>query len=167
MLKPAWASTRVHYNAEAQQGGYNWDHESRQRSSEVGGFHVTEHEHLSIADAPSQEPGQARHASRPVSLIGSQFGLLEPGHDLLSGSQRSAVFPWDNAGASSSVNGALDFGRNSSVRRSFGRADTRLRGSSVSSRRESPAVPGRHSDSPSGFGHRNLEIGENFEFDGK
>lgn len=115
----------------------------------------------------SQEPGQARHASRPISLIGSQFGLLEPGHDLLSGSQRSAVFPWDNAGASSSVNGALDFGRNSSVRRSFGRAETRLRGSSVSSRRESPAVPGRHSDSPSGFGHRNLEIGENFEFDGE
>ncbi|KAG2061826.1 hypothetical protein BDR06DRAFT_1015869 [Suillus hirtellus] len=48
----------------------------------------------------SEEPGQARHASRPMSVLGDEFGL-----DIVQGSlsQRSALFPWDNAGGSSSV----------------------------------------------------------------
>ncbi|KZT02692.1 uncharacterized protein LAESUDRAFT_661292 [Laetiporus sulphureus 93-53] len=127
--------------------GNNWELDSRHRSSE--------------------EPGQARHASRPLSGFGSQFDLPGVGQDLFSGSQRSALFPWDNAGASSSVNGAtLDFRRDSSAKRSFGRADTRLRGSSLSSRHESPLHSGRYyPDSPADFGLRNSQSGEGFQFD--
>lgn len=124
--------------------GPNWELDSRQRSSE--------------------EPGQARRVSRPPSVFGSQFDLFGPGQDAFSGSQRSALFPWDNAGASSSINGGT-VGRGSSARHSLGRADTRLRGSSVSSRRESPLHPGRYPDSPLDFGGRHSLDGEGFEFD--
>ncbi|CCL99539.1 uncharacterized protein FIBRA_01557 [Fibroporia radiculosa] len=121
---------------EGVQEGPTWDLDSRMRSSE--------------------EPGQARHISRPPSLFGGQLEIGGPGPDFLSGSQKSALFPWDNAGISSSVNGAsLDFG---SMRQSFTRADTALRGSSVSSRRESSLQPGRLQGSPLDFGVRHSQI---------
>ncbi|OJA21506.1 hypothetical protein AZE42_05106 [Rhizopogon vesiculosus] len=79
----------------------------------------------------SEEPGQARHASRPPSVLGDNFGL-----DIVqnSFSQRSALFPWDNAGVSSSVSGAVPLGRHSSDKISVDHAETRMRGSSVSRR---------------------------------
>jgi hypothetical protein len=49
-------------------------------------------------------------------------------------SQRSALFPWDNAGVSSSVSGAVLQGRQSSDKISVDHAETRMRGSSVSRR---------------------------------
>ncbi|PCH33660.1 hypothetical protein WOLCODRAFT_147744 [Wolfiporia cocos MD-104 SS10] len=117
----------------------------------------------------SEEPGLARRASRPPSVFGSQFDIPGAGQEFLSGSQRSALFPWDNAGAgvSSSVQGGtFDFGREgSATRRSIDRASTKLRGSSISSRRESPLPGGRILDSPAGFGVRNSPLGDGFEFD--
>lgn len=123
---------------------------------------------LLTEDSYIQEPGQARRASRPPSLLGSHLDL-DPriAQDFMSGSQRSAFFPWDNAGASSSVNGAsFDFGRESSAKRSFGRADVGLRGSFLGSRPESPLNPGRPLDSPADFGTRNPQSGDNFVFEG-
>jgi meiotic recombination protein REC8, fungi type len=49
-------------------------------------------------------------------------------------SQRSALFPWDDAGASSSISGAVLQGRQSSGKISVDHAETRMRGSSVSRR---------------------------------
>lgn len=49
-------------------------------------------------------------------------------------SQRSALFPWDDAGASSSISGAVLQGRQSSDKISVDHAETRMRGSSVSRR---------------------------------
>jgi meiotic recombination protein REC8 len=52
-----------------------------------------------------KEPGQARRASVGSFPTGSAFNLggnLEIG----SGSHKSSLFPWDNAGLSSSVAGA-------------------------------------------------------------
>ncbi|KAG0708845.1 hypothetical protein DFH29DRAFT_1075247 [Suillus ampliporus] len=79
----------------------------------------------------SEEPGQARRATRPMSVLGDDFGL-----DVVqnSFSQRSALFPWDNAGGSSSVSGAVLLARQSSDKISFDHAETRLRGSSLSRR---------------------------------
>ncbi|KAH9950358.1 Rec8 like protein-domain-containing protein [Amylocystis lapponica] len=125
------------YDFEHMHDGPNFEPESRLRSSET--------------------PGQARRVSRPPSVLGSQFDL-----DIgFAGSQRSALFPWDNAGVSSSVNGAtFDFGREGSARPSFGRPEIR-RGNSLGSRRESPLLQGRLADSPAAVGHG----GEAFEFD--
>ncbi|TDL28662.1 hypothetical protein BD410DRAFT_893626 [Rickenella mellea] len=56
----------------------------------------------------SEDPERGRNAlSRPPSLTGSQLGLkfIEP-IGVSSGSQRSSMFPWDNAAGSSSSNGA-------------------------------------------------------------
>ncbi|OCH96110.1 hypothetical protein OBBRIDRAFT_718943 [Obba rivulosa] len=115
-----------------------------------------------------QEPGQARHASRPPSAVGGNFDLdigriVEPA----SGSQRSALFPWDHAGASSSVyGGAFELGRSSSAKKSLGKADVQMRGSSVGSRRESPLHARGVADSPADFGFRNSHFsGEGFEFE--
>ncbi|KAG1749976.1 Rec8 like protein-domain-containing protein [Suillus paluster] len=79
----------------------------------------------------SEEPGQARRASRPMSVLGDNFGL-----DVVqnSFSQRSALFPWDNAGGSSSASGVVPLGRQSSDKISVDHAETRLRGSSLSRR---------------------------------
>ncbi|KAH9937716.1 Rec8 like protein-domain-containing protein [Fomitopsis serialis] len=126
--------------------GFGGDYDSRMRSSE--------------------EPGVARRVSRAPSLIGSQFEMPGAGQDFVSGSQRSALFPWDNAGASSSVaGGPLDFGKEGSARPSFGRADTRLRGSSLNSRHGSPLPGGRVPESPADFGAKSSYSGEGFEFD--
>lgn len=95
----------------------------------------------------SEEPGQARHAPRPMSVLGDEFGL-----DIVQGSlsQRSALFPWDNAGGSSSVSGAIFLGRQSSDKISVDHAETRLRGSSLS--RRGSSIPSQQGDVFGGAG---------------
>lgn len=123
----------------------------------------------SLSLCMSQEPGQARRASRPPSLSRSVFELDRPhAPDHFSSSQRSALFPWDNAGASSSINGAaFELPRERSG--SFGRADDKVRrSSSFGSRRGSSLLPGGIPASPVdlGFKHSYMSGGD-FEFEGK
>lgn len=106
-----------------------------------------------------QEPGQGRRVSRPPSAVGSQFNF-DPLLSHNSGTQRSSLFPWDNAGASSSVGGgpASDFLPGSVLRRGGGL--------SLSSRIGSPAL---HliGASPDGLAFNNRRTSaEHFEFDG-
>ncbi|KAG1825921.1 uncharacterized protein BJ212DRAFT_1475280 [Suillus subaureus] len=89
----------------------------------------------------SEEPGQARHAPRPMSVLGDEFGLDVVQNSL---SQRSALFPWDNAGGSSSVSGAVLLGRQSSDKISVDHAETRMRGSSLS--RRGSSIPSQQGD---------------------
>ncbi|KAG2159848.1 uncharacterized protein EDB93DRAFT_1074203 [Suillus bovinus] len=112
----------------------------------------------------SEEPGQARHASRPTSILGDEFGL-----DIVqnSVSQRSALFPWDNAGGSSSVSGAVLLGRHSSDKISVDHAETRLRGSSLS--RRGSSIPSQQGDvfgGAGGFSASPQIIDDDFVFNG-
>ena len=121
----------------------------------------------------AKEPGQARHASIGSFPTGSAFNLgrnLEVG----SGSHKSSLFPWDNAGISSSVAG-VPF-EMSSDRFSLGRDDVRLKDASVgrSSGREGSLVPGQLNSGPETlrFSPRTPEkivshINDSFEFDGR
>lgn len=108
----------------------------------------------------SEEPGQARRASRPPSLLGDSHFDFDLQPTQISASQRSALFPWDHAGVSSSVAGAFDLPVGSD------RFSLPLpaRGSSLSSRgRDSPLRPlsGLHGD----FGVRDNQLdGDEFEF---
>lgn len=79
-----------------------------------------------------------------------------------SGSQRSNLFPWDNAGVSSSISGAV-FRPGGSDRLSLGRADSRLRGSSHGRDSAPPGVP----ESPASFGLPRSHRESGFEFDGE
>ncbi|EIW64648.1 uncharacterized protein TRAVEDRAFT_42055 [Trametes versicolor FP-101664 SS1] len=115
----------------------------------------------------SEEPGQARRGSRPPSALGLGFDFdLRPTQDNVSASQRSAFFPWDHAGASSSVAGApFDFDGSdgfSALR------PASKRGVSVGSRRDSLMLPGGGMSvppSPADLGLRNsLAGGEDFQF---
>ena len=82
-----------------------------------------------------QEPGQGRRQSRGSSgARGSQFDIEAETQDFL-GSQKS-MFPWDNAGASSSVGGHFF-----SDQVDFAQVDIRLRSGSLS-RKESPLSKG-------------------------
>ena len=120
-----------------------------------------------------KEPGQARHASIGSFPTGSAFNLgrnLEIG----SGSHKSSLFPWDNAGLSSSIAGApFDMG---SDRFSIGHEDVRLKDASVgrSSGRGSSLVPSQLNSGPGavGFSPRAIDkigshINYSFEFDGR
>ncbi len=116
-----------------------------------------------------QEPGQARRGYRPPSALGLGFDFdLRPTQDNVSASQRSAFFPWDHAGASSSVAGApFDFDGSdgfSALR------PASKRGVSVGSRRDSLLLPGGGLSvppSPADLGLRNsLAGGEDFQFNG-
>lgn len=86
-----------------------------------------------------QEPGQARRASHPPPALGDNLGVDVISDNLYS--QRSALFPWDMAGSSSSISareGGVKYDRIS-----VEHADVRLRGSSASRRGSSlPSVPG-------------------------
>ena len=117
-----------------------------------------------------KEPGQARHASVGSFPTGSAFNLggnLEIG----SGSHKSSLFPWDNAGLSSSVAGApFELG---SDRISMGQDDVRLKDASVgrSSGRESSLVPSQLNSGPGTLGFSpkvtGSHINDSFEFDGR
>ena len=114
----------------------------------------------------SEEPGQARRGSRPPSAIGSHLDFdLRPTQDIISGSQRSGLFPWDHAGPSSSV-GGIAFGVDGSDVFSGIRPASR-RGSSFG--RDSFLVPGGGTvpPSPINFGLGSSQIGgEDFQFNG-
>ena len=117
-----------------------------------------------------KEPGQARHASVGSFPTGSAFNLggnLEIG----SGSHKSSLFPWDNAGLSSSVTGApFEMG---SDRISIGQVDVRLKDASVgrSSGREGSLAPSQLNSGPGtlGFSPKAMgsHINDSFEFDGR
>ncbi|KAI9444793.1 Rec8 like protein-domain-containing protein [Lactarius indigo] len=120
----------------------------------------------------SEEPGQARHASIGSFPAGSAFELGR-NVEVKTDSHKSSLFPWDNAGLSSSVAGApFDMG---SDRISIGRDDIRLKDISTAtgrnSGRESPLVPGQNSGpgilgfSPGTFGRTGSQINDSFEFD--
>lgn len=100
--------------------------------------------------------------SRQPSLLGSQFELaVGAAHDPASGSQRSNLFPWDHAGASSSVSGIAFKAGASDIPSFGGRADSRLRGSSLIRDSLGPVVP----ESPASFGLTASHRGDGFEFD--
>ncbi|KAF7306915.1 RAD21/Rec8 N-terminal domain protein [Mycena indigotica] len=109
----------------------------------------------------SEEPGQARHNSRPASVLDGRFEI-EP-QIPASGSQRSSLFPWDNAGGVSSSAGG---GPMASDQISIDRADIKLRGGSFS-RRESSLVPSQ-AGSVDGM-HISIKdshtVGEDYAFD--
>ncbi|KAL7285330.1 hypothetical protein ACG7TL_000425 [Trametes sanguinea] len=114
----------------------------------------------------SEEPGQARRGSRPPSALGSHFDFdLRPTQDQGSASQRSAFFPWDHAGPSSSAVGvAYEFDGSDaySALRSASK-----RGHSIGSRRESLLLPGAGAipPSPASMGLRSSQVGgEDFQF---
>lgn len=121
-----------------------------------------------------QEPGQARRISRSASVLGSQnFGFDLGPHETGNGSQRSSLFPWDNAGPSSSTgNDAFPIiGDEQAV----APVDIRMRSSSLS-RHDSPLASSLRGSlvpqmitvglSPTAAG-RNVQIfGEDFAFDG-
>ncbi|KAH9065734.1 Rec8 like protein-domain-containing protein [Lactarius vividus] len=120
----------------------------------------------------SEEPGQARHASIGSFPPGSAFELGR-NVEVKTDSQKSSLFPWDNAAVSSSAAGApFDMG---SDRISIGRDDIRLKDISTltgrNSGRESPLVPSQNSGpgtlgfSPATFGRIGSQINDSFEFD--
>ncbi|KAJ3750433.1 Rec8 like protein-domain-containing protein [Lentinula detonsa] len=128
------------------EAGWNNDFEPRLRSSE--------------------EPGQARQISKPPSDIGANFSFDLSSFGRQEGSQKSSLFPWDNAGAgpSSSIDGV----GGGSDRISIDRAEVRIRGSSFS-RRESSLVPSQNGStgirgiSPGDIGIRGSQVvGEDF-----
>ncbi|KAJ3799937.1 Rec8 like protein-domain-containing protein [Lentinula aff. detonsa] len=130
------------------EAGWNNDFEPRLRSSE--------------------EPGQARQISKPPSDIGANFSFDLGSFGRQEGSQKSSLFPWDNAGAgpSSSIDGV----GGGSDRISIDRAEVRIRGSSFS-RRESSLVPSQNGStgirgiSPGDIGIRGSQVvGEDFVF---
>ncbi|KAH7910942.1 Rec8 like protein-domain-containing protein [Hygrophoropsis aurantiaca] len=112
----------------------------------------------------------SRRDSRAASIFGDSLGLdLELLNSL--GSQRSALFPWDNAGNSSSVSGGMPgTNRKSSDRLSVDRAETRIRGSSFSRRGSSVVAsqisfPGALGESPSVGNANGSQLNEEeFEF---
>ncbi|KAK2461926.1 hypothetical protein APHAL10511_006389 [Amanita phalloides] len=120
----------------------------------------------------SEEPGQGRYASRPPSVIGSNLGLNVEIPESFSQAQKTFLFPWDNAGPSSST-GAVPFALSSNNQVYEERADIQLRGSSRSRRGDSLApsllgsnlVPGEFSPAPIDRGSH--ELVEDYEFEVK
>lgn len=133
------------------------------RSSEVGAYPRVDLTHAEF----HQEPGQGRHAFRPPSALGEQFvGQIEQNS---SSSRRSALFPWDNAGVSTSASEqGGGFRPRSSDRISVDHAETRL-GPSLG-RRESPlpSHPGslRTDTGSPAIILRGSQVYEDFAFDG-
>ncbi|TFK93458.1 hypothetical protein K466DRAFT_594355 [Polyporus arcularius HHB13444] len=113
----------------------------------------------------SEEPGQARRGSRPPSAMGSHLDFdLRPTQDIISGSQRSGLYPWDHAGPSSSVGGGAFAVDGSDVFSAMRPASKR--GSSFG--RDSFLVPGGGTvpPSPINFGLGSSQIGgEDFQFE--
>lgn len=85
-----------------------------------------------------QEPGQARRvSSRSGSIIGGNLGFNLEDLDQNRDSQRSSLFPWDNAGVSSSSGNDPAANFNPAINP----VDVRLRSSSSVSHRESSLAP--------------------------
>jgi len=122
----------------------------------------------------SEEPGQGRRVSRPPSVLGSYSGFGLGMQDLPDASQRSFLFPWDHAGASSSVGGAaVGLSGQYGGRISVDGADVEMRGSGKClSRIGSSLIPSRMGSvlsgvglSPTPIGHSSRLGGEDFVFD--
>ncbi|KAF8974045.1 hypothetical protein BDZ97DRAFT_1912480 [Flammula alnicola] len=120
----------------------------------------------------SEEPGQARRISRSASVLGaSNFGFDLGPRDPMNGSQRSSLFPWDNAGPSSSTgNGPFPLPDDDHA---VAQVDVRLRSISLS-RRNSPLLSTHRGSmlaaavilsSPAAVGRNSQIFGEDFVFD--
>ncbi|RDB28700.1 hypothetical protein Hypma_015537 [Hypsizygus marmoreus] len=115
----------------------------------------------------SEEPGQARQLSRELSVfadLGFDLGIQKP----MTGSQKSSLFPWDNAGGSSS-SGAFGMPGSDEIRAEH--VEIRLRGSSHS-RRDSSLVPSQVGSfaggpglSPAPIRHGSQVAGEDYAFE--
>jgi meiotic recombination protein REC8, fungi type len=129
-----------------------------------------------VTDSYRQDPGQGRRVSRPPSALGSHLGYDVGTQNALDGSQRSSLFPWDNAGVSSSMTGAaLNPPGEENDRGSVDRAEVKLRSlDSPFSRRESAytasqigSATGKIGFSPMALGNDAELVGEDFAFDGE
>ena len=125
---------------------------------------------MCLSNPSFKEPGQARHASVGSFPTGSAFGLGR-NVEIGSGSQKSSLFPWDNAGLSSSLAGApFDMG---SDRVSIGHDDVRLKEGRASGRGSSLVLsqlnsgPGTLGLSPGTFEKIGSQINDSFEFEGR
>ncbi|PPQ76339.1 hypothetical protein CVT26_008967 [Gymnopilus dilepis] len=115
----------------------------------------------------SEEPGQARRLSRSASVLGRDFLDFEArALNSRNGSQKSSLFPWDNAGPSSSSG-------NIPLPDVLDKADTRLGSITSFSRRGSPMAGSQRdslhaaaiSFSPAPVGRGSQIFGEDFAFD--
>lgn len=109
-----------------------------------------------------QEPGQARRVSRSASILGAGFELAP--RDSANASQKSSLFPWDNAGPSSSGANEPFAGMEPPIET----VSVRLRSRSLSRAGSSPLAPSKRGSatgfkfSPAGPG-----IEDDFAFDGE
>ncbi|TFK41172.1 Rec8 like protein-domain-containing protein [Crucibulum laeve] len=117
------------------------------------------------------EPGQGRRVSRTSSLLGvNNLGIDVGDYALATRSQRSSLFPWDDAGTSSS-GGNAPFGFPGSGDIHVDRVEVKLQGSSQS-RRESSLAPSQIGSGAGGFvfspavlGRGSQALGEDYIFD--
>ncbi|KAJ3888062.1 Rec8 like protein-domain-containing protein [Lentinula edodes] len=146
----------------------NMENEAEMGRGDEGNFFETGWNDIDLEPRlrSSEEPGQARQMSKPLSDIGANFSFDLGSLGRQEGSQRSSLFPWDNAGAGPSS--SVDAFGGGSDRVSIDRADIRIRGSSFS-RRESSLVPSQNGStgirgiSPGDIGIRGSQvIGEDF-----
>jgi hypothetical protein len=111
----------------------------------------------------TQEPGQVRHNSRPPSSIGSHLNIRPrdvPQESAIIESQKGALFPWDNAGASSSSGFAFEFAGGTPIGGGDVRIDGR-RSSRSPSQREGSVLAA----SPAQFRARNDRLShDDFQF---
>lgn len=118
-----------------------------------------------------KEPGQARRLSRSASILGeANLGFAIDARDSGNGSQRSSLFPWDNAGPSSS-SGNIPLPE---AEPAVEKVDVRLGSAGSLSRRDSPIAPSHReslqaaaiSFSPAPGGRGSQIFGEDFAFEG-
>ncbi|KAJ3909511.1 Rec8 like protein-domain-containing protein [Lentinula edodes] len=157
---------------EMEQPELNMENEAEMGRGDEGNFFETGWNDIDVEPRlrSSEEPGQARQMSKPPSDIGANFSFDLGSLGRQEGSQRSSLFPWDNAGAGPSS--SVDAFGGGSDRVSIDRAEIRIRGSSFS-RRESSLVPSQNGStgirgiSPGDIRIRGSQvIGEDFVFSG-
>ena len=115
---------------------------------------------------PLQEPEWGRDAANqaPLQLGFDDADFMNPS----SGTQRSAFFPWDNAGGSSSADGFASLHGNSDIQ-TLENADIRLSRSRSGSLKNSFSLTLSQSGSMTGFSSRFSPgiTGDDFRFEGK